>query len=142
MSNQSLLDDVLQFAEKAGEALLASHDALEQVSQERQKAAQILPKSVDALATVKTLEGTPLIAAEERDFARRKLASHAGALEVLRNVLDEFQSQVKQASQTITMLRQGQAAPEKAASAKPPTGLAALAAKPESWRRFEEQLGL
>lgn len=142
MSDSSLLDDVFQFTEKAGAALIESRKLVSSIVADQEKAASILPKSVDALTTVKTLEGTPLIAAEERDFARRKLASHAGALEVLRNVLDEFQNQIKQASQTITMLRQGQAAPEKAASAKAPTGLAALAAKPESWRRFEEQLGL
>lgn len=153
MSQQTpILADVLAFVEKAGRALHSSRQLATKVAADREKVASILPRDVDSLASLKMLDGKRLIGANEKQAAAEKLSSHAGALEVLNNVLDLFGEQLKQANATIVALRQGKGdattVPTKTASAANSAGSPFVGRRhgtedqPESFRKFASAMGV
>jgi hypothetical protein len=109
-AQQTLAEQTLGFTKAAGEALYAAQQVIAEHEVQEKKAAERIPSAVDRLLATKLADGRPLITADQKDAALKKLATHDGALSVLVNVLDLSQEQIKQASQA-AMLQQGEGMP-------------------------------
>lgn len=149
MSKQPILEDVLVFVEKSGQALHASRELAEAIVTEQEKVASLLPVDADAMAGIKLLDGSNLIETSEKQAAITKLSTHQGSLEVLNNVLEIFGEQQKKANQTIRMLQQGKGETSQTKQASTNSqGTPMIGARhgdddqPESWSKFASAMGV
>jgi hypothetical protein len=133
---------VLDFIGTAGEALAASRKMAEVEVARQEKIASVVPPQVELLLKSK------LIGAEEKQAAVKKLSSHEGALEVIGNLVRVLQKQAADNAKTAGV--QGSGTPT---GSEKHSGLSTVEDNyvgrrhgsnvvPESYRRFEERLGL
>ncbi|MDD5658171.1 MAG: hypothetical protein PHF00_13050 [Elusimicrobia bacterium] len=143
--------DALAFVEKSGAVLHTAQQLATKVAEEQKDVAGLVPTVVAKMAALRLLDNHLLIAETERGRAAEKLASHRGAVEVANNLLDILTEQLKTAAQRVAMASQGEAVPEKEASAgsAPSSNASGIIGarhgdgdQPESWRRFAVAMGV